>query len=312
MLITTMNDIPGYTIEEVYGEVFGLTVRSRNIGSQMGAGLQVDPRRRAQGDDQGARAEPRRRDRAHGRGRPRRRERTRSSRCASTRPRWATRGRRSAPTGRRYASRSSDGSGGVPIMGRVVWVRIVSALVLASGGRRCAASGGDRSAAGADRDRAGARRPHRVPGRPGRRLVRGRRRQGPSSVTRASYAYPALGLGRRDRRGSRRSATTKAGEDGARAQASSRGVERLALRGRDHGRLGGVGKLGGDERSTTPAVRSRERASPTSRLSAAPMPSGGRRSATGGRSSSRATTSTGARPRGRRATRARRSRSTSP
>ena len=39
MLITTMNDIPGYTVEEVYGEVFGLTVRSRNIGSQMGAGL---------------------------------------------------------------------------------------------------------------------------------------------------------------------------------------------------------------------------------------------------------------------------------
>ena len=39
MLITTMNDVPGYTIEEVLGEVFGLTVRSRNIGSQLGAGL---------------------------------------------------------------------------------------------------------------------------------------------------------------------------------------------------------------------------------------------------------------------------------
>jgi uncharacterized protein YbjQ (UPF0145 family) len=39
MLITTMNDIPGYEIEEVFGEVFGLTVRSRNIGSQFGAGL---------------------------------------------------------------------------------------------------------------------------------------------------------------------------------------------------------------------------------------------------------------------------------
>jgi len=34
-----MNDIPGYTIEEVFGEVFGLTVRSRNIGSQVGAGF---------------------------------------------------------------------------------------------------------------------------------------------------------------------------------------------------------------------------------------------------------------------------------
>jgi uncharacterized protein YbjQ (UPF0145 family) len=39
VLITTMNDIPGYTVEEVYGEVLGLTVRSRNVGSQMGAGL---------------------------------------------------------------------------------------------------------------------------------------------------------------------------------------------------------------------------------------------------------------------------------
>jgi uncharacterized protein YbjQ (UPF0145 family) len=39
MIITTMNDLPGHQIEEVYGEVFGLTVRARNIGSQMGAGL---------------------------------------------------------------------------------------------------------------------------------------------------------------------------------------------------------------------------------------------------------------------------------
>ena len=37
MLLSTMNDLPGYEIEEVYGEVFGLTVRSRNIGSQIGA-----------------------------------------------------------------------------------------------------------------------------------------------------------------------------------------------------------------------------------------------------------------------------------
>jgi uncharacterized protein YbjQ (UPF0145 family) len=39
MIISTMNDLPGYEIEEVYGEVFGLTVRARNIGSQFGAGL---------------------------------------------------------------------------------------------------------------------------------------------------------------------------------------------------------------------------------------------------------------------------------
>src|SRR5947207_12415864 len=39
MLITTANDLPGYEITETFGEVFGLTVRSRNIGSQFGAGL---------------------------------------------------------------------------------------------------------------------------------------------------------------------------------------------------------------------------------------------------------------------------------
>ncbi len=39
MIITTTNDLPGYEIEEVLGEVFGLTVRSRNVGSQIGAGL---------------------------------------------------------------------------------------------------------------------------------------------------------------------------------------------------------------------------------------------------------------------------------
>jgi uncharacterized protein YbjQ (UPF0145 family) len=37
VLISTMNDLPGYVIEEVLGEVFGLTVRSRNVGSQIGA-----------------------------------------------------------------------------------------------------------------------------------------------------------------------------------------------------------------------------------------------------------------------------------
>jgi len=39
VLISTMNDLPGYEIVEVLGEVFGLTVRSRNVGSKFGAGL---------------------------------------------------------------------------------------------------------------------------------------------------------------------------------------------------------------------------------------------------------------------------------
>ncbi|MDQ0933159.1 uncharacterized protein YbjQ (UPF0145 family) [Streptomyces turgidiscabies] len=39
VLVVTTNDIPGYRVEQVIGEVFGLTVRSRHLGSQIGAGL---------------------------------------------------------------------------------------------------------------------------------------------------------------------------------------------------------------------------------------------------------------------------------
>jgi uncharacterized protein YbjQ (UPF0145 family) len=39
MLITTTNDLPGRQVVEVLGEVMGLTVRSRNLGSQLGASL---------------------------------------------------------------------------------------------------------------------------------------------------------------------------------------------------------------------------------------------------------------------------------
>ena len=39
MLIATTNEIAGHETEEVFGEVFGLTVRSRNVFSQFGAGL---------------------------------------------------------------------------------------------------------------------------------------------------------------------------------------------------------------------------------------------------------------------------------
>lgn len=39
MIIVTSNDIPGYRIEAVFGEVMGLTVRARDIGSQFTAGF---------------------------------------------------------------------------------------------------------------------------------------------------------------------------------------------------------------------------------------------------------------------------------
>jgi uncharacterized protein YbjQ (UPF0145 family) len=41
MLITTMNDIPGYEVVEVYGETFGLIVRSRNVFSNIGASFRT-------------------------------------------------------------------------------------------------------------------------------------------------------------------------------------------------------------------------------------------------------------------------------
>ena len=41
ILISTMNDVPGYDIVEVYGEVFGLVVRARNILSNLGAMLRM-------------------------------------------------------------------------------------------------------------------------------------------------------------------------------------------------------------------------------------------------------------------------------
>ena len=39
MLVVTTNELSGWEIQRVCGEVFGLTVRSRNAFSQMGAGL---------------------------------------------------------------------------------------------------------------------------------------------------------------------------------------------------------------------------------------------------------------------------------
>jgi len=41
MILSTMNDLPGYEVTEVIGEVFGITVRARNIGSQIGASFKA-------------------------------------------------------------------------------------------------------------------------------------------------------------------------------------------------------------------------------------------------------------------------------
>jgi uncharacterized protein YbjQ (UPF0145 family) len=41
MLIVTSNDIPGYRIEAVLGEVMGMTVRSANIGANFVAGIRA-------------------------------------------------------------------------------------------------------------------------------------------------------------------------------------------------------------------------------------------------------------------------------
>jgi uncharacterized protein YbjQ (UPF0145 family) len=41
ILVSTMNDVPGYKIVAVYGEVFGLICRARNAFSNFGAGLRT-------------------------------------------------------------------------------------------------------------------------------------------------------------------------------------------------------------------------------------------------------------------------------
>ena len=43
MLIVTTNDLPGWEIQRGCGEVFGLTVRSRNAFAQIGAGFKAVP-----------------------------------------------------------------------------------------------------------------------------------------------------------------------------------------------------------------------------------------------------------------------------
>ena len=39
MIIVTSNDVPGSRITKTFGECFGLTVRSRHLGSNIGAGF---------------------------------------------------------------------------------------------------------------------------------------------------------------------------------------------------------------------------------------------------------------------------------
>jgi len=41
ILLTTMNDVPGYRVTDVQGEVFGLVVRSRNVFSNVGASFRT-------------------------------------------------------------------------------------------------------------------------------------------------------------------------------------------------------------------------------------------------------------------------------
>jgi uncharacterized protein YbjQ (UPF0145 family) len=41
MLIVTTNDLPGYKVTKVIGEINGLTVRTRNVGAQIGASLKA-------------------------------------------------------------------------------------------------------------------------------------------------------------------------------------------------------------------------------------------------------------------------------
>lgn len=41
VIVVTTNDLPGYEVVEVYGEVFGLIVRSRNVFGNFGASFRT-------------------------------------------------------------------------------------------------------------------------------------------------------------------------------------------------------------------------------------------------------------------------------
>ncbi len=41
ILIVTMNDVPGYEITQVHGEICGLIVRARNVFSNVGASMRT-------------------------------------------------------------------------------------------------------------------------------------------------------------------------------------------------------------------------------------------------------------------------------
>ncbi len=41
VIVSTMNDLPGYEVTQVLGEVFGLVVRARNVFSNFGASLRT-------------------------------------------------------------------------------------------------------------------------------------------------------------------------------------------------------------------------------------------------------------------------------
>ena len=41
MIVVTTNDLAGWQVDAVIGEVFGLTVRARNAGAQLGAGFKA-------------------------------------------------------------------------------------------------------------------------------------------------------------------------------------------------------------------------------------------------------------------------------
>jgi uncharacterized protein YbjQ (UPF0145 family) len=41
LIVSTMNDLPGYEVVTVHGEVFGLVVRARNVFSNIGASFRT-------------------------------------------------------------------------------------------------------------------------------------------------------------------------------------------------------------------------------------------------------------------------------
>ena len=150
VLIVTTNDIPGYRITQVHGDVFGLIVRARNYFSNLGAQFRTLRRRRGRRIHQAAGRQPQPGPRAHVARSPG----TRSQRCRRHALRLQRDRRHHVRSGRLRHSRDRRASSAHFSQHRAVGQHRRARTRLAADGRRHATGGAaDESDEGDDRGR---------------------------------------------------------------------------------------------------------------------------------------------------------------